>query len=374
MLLPDSPPTERPARRRGAWLAALVAVACSGIAGARQVPQAPPGTPLPRVERRLACMGTSLELVLEAPSRRAALLASEAGVRALEEVEARLSTWRGDSELALLNRTPLGVGLELSSELLEDLRAARRGFEETGGAFDPAVGALVEAFGLRRGGALPDPAARRAAVVPGGFAALRIEGRTAWRTHPGLVLEEGGFGKGRGLDEALRRAEAAGALRASFDLGGQVALLDSPRPYTVLVRHPGHAERTVLELALHGGSLATSGNGERGLLVGGVRVGHLLDPRSGEPATDFGSLTVWARDATRADMLSTGLFVLGPLEALARAAADPTLGVLVLEPLPGGGALRLRADPTFAALVRRCAPGLELEVHPLSPDSPHATR
>ncbi len=365
---PAAGPAPRPSRPWAVWLAALAPLANGASAAPGQGPAAAGEAPLERVERRLACMGTSLELAVEAPTRRIALHASEAAVRALEETEARLSTWRADSELARLNRAPLGETFEPSAELLADLRAARRGFEETGGAFDPALGALVEAFGLRRGGELPGPEARRAARVPDGFAALRFEGTAVRRTHANLVLEEGGFGKGRGLDGALRRARDAGAIRASFDLGGQVALLDAARPYAVYVRHPERNERQVLELALRGGSLATSGNGERGLVVGGVRVGHILDPRSGEPAADFGSLTVWAPDATRADMLSTGFYVLGPEEALARAAADPGIGVLVLEPDPDGQRLRARADPTFAAFVRRSEPGLELEVFVLPSD------
>ncbi|MDX1632235.1 MAG: FAD:protein FMN transferase, partial [Thermoanaerobaculia bacterium] len=77
-------------------------------------------------------------------------------------------------------------------------------------------------------------------------------------------------------------------------------------------------------------SAATTGNGQRGLSVEGRPVGHLLDPRTGRPAEDFGSLTVIAPSAFRADCLSTGLFVLGPKEAVVRAEELPGIEAVAL--------------------------------------------
>ena len=59
-------------------------------------------------------------------------------------------------------------------------------------------------------------------------------------------------------------------------------------------------------------SVSTSGDSERSRTVGGERIGHLLDPRYGRPARDFGSATVVAPSGLAADVLSTAFFVLGP--------------------------------------------------------------
>lgn len=302
-----------------------------------------------RLERRLGAMGTWLTLRVEAPDRATAVAASEAGLRAIQACEERLSTWRADSELARLNAAPVGESFALSPALRRDLELAREVHVETRGAFDPAVGALVEAWGLRAEGRVPADAELLAALVPGGFAALRLERGGAVRTHPALRLEEGGFGKGVGLDEARAALVAAGATAATVDLGGQVLAFGSELAWEVA--HPLERERAVLRVEVPAGSLATSGNGERGLVVDGRRIGHLLDPRNGRPAPDFGSITVWAADAARADALSTGLFVLGPEAALELAARDG-LHVLVLEPC-ADGALRARAT---GHLARALAP------------------
>jgi thiamine biosynthesis lipoprotein len=290
-----------------------------------------------RVERRVMLMGTSLEIEVEAPDRAAALAASEEAVAALAAAEARLSTWRPDTELARLNRAPVGERVPLSPHLAAELAATRRWWRETGGAFDPAVGPLVKAWGLREGGRLPSPAERAAAVAATGMDGLRLENGVAVRERAGLMLEEGAWGKGAGLGDAVAALAADPAVsRATLDLGGQVALFSRRRagaaPWRVPVADPWQRDRVVAELTVDGGSVSTSGNSEHGITAGGRRLGHILDPRSGEPAPDFGSLTVWAADPLTADCLSTGLYVMGPEAAMDWAANHPGVEVLVLRP------------------------------------------
>jgi thiamine biosynthesis lipoprotein len=322
----------------------------------------------PEVERRLAEMGTWFDLTVRATDRETALTASEAAVRAVEACEARLSTWREDSELVRLNRAPLGVEVVLSEELADDLARAGRFWRLTGGAFDPGLGALVAAWGLREGGRSPSADELRTALDSGGFSGFELEGRRAVRRRPAAAIEEGGFGKGLALDAAESALRRAGAESAVLDLGGQVLVFG--RSHRLALADPAARERAVLELELSEGSLSTSGNSERGIVVDGVRRGHLLDPRTGEPAPDFGSLSVLTREATAADCLSTGLYVLGPEEAFrwcARAdPARPALELVVLE--RAAGRLRARATAGLRGHLRALDPELELEF--VSLDSP----
>ncbi len=80
----------------------------------------------------------------------------------------------------------------------------------------------------------------------------------------------------------------------------------------VEIADPDRRDHGVARLRLRSGSVATSGNSERGVLINGVRRGHLLDPLTGCPAPDWGSVTVVASDPVAADCLSTALFVMGP--------------------------------------------------------------
>lgn len=310
------------------------------------------------VQRRLGAMGTWLELEVAAPSRGQALQASEAAVRAIEAVEQRLSTWREDSELARLNRAPAGEAWLLSAELRADLERARRLCLATDGAFDPGVGALVVAWGLRTGGRRPTGAELAAALAPGGLAGLALDGACAVRP-AGLSLEEGAFGKGVGLDAACAELARHGATWATVDLGGQIVLQGAQTASPARrfgVADPRARERVVLELEIASGSLATSGNSERGIVVDGERRAHILDPRTGIPVRDFGSLTVWAPDATTADALSTALYVLGPEAALTWAARHSEVEVVVLSTDEDG---RLSAHASA---------GLRARLHPVVDD------
>ncbi|TAH38226.1 MAG: FAD:protein FMN transferase [Planctomycetota bacterium] len=340
-----------------AW---LLAAAC---AAAPAAPAAAPAT----VERRLGLMGTTLELSVEAPGRAQALAASETAVRALEDAEARLSTWRPDSELSALNAAPVGRPVRLSPATYGALCDARAAWIRTGGAFDPSVGALVAAWGLRSGGRVPAAAEREAALRGVGLDALRLEAGTATRTRAELLLEEGGFGKGAGLDRALEALAATAATRALLDLGGQVAVYGRG-PFFLAVSDPRERGRPVLRLRIDHGSVATSGNSEHGFAVDGARYGHILDPRSGAPAPDFGSVTVWAPRACWADALATGYFVLGPEDALARAGTDPGCAALFLE--VRGARLRARATSGWQGRVQALVPDVDLEWFDRPPPTP----
>ena len=257
------------------WLLALL----GSLLPALQI--APPDGGEGRVERRLALMGTWLEIEVTAADREQALVASERALDALRAVEERLSTWTDASELARLNAWPVGEPFPLSPELAGDLARVARLVQETDGAFDPAVGPLVRAWGLREGGRLPGATELSLARAASGFGAFRLDGRSATRLVSGASLEEGGFGKGLGLDAALRALRDAGARRAVLDLGGQVAVLGAgTAPATLGLAHPADRDRTIAVLSVPGGSVATSGNSERAIVVDGERRSHILDPRT----------------------------------------------------------------------------------------------
>ncbi|MXY96930.1 MAG: FAD:protein FMN transferase [Gemmatimonadetes bacterium] len=298
-----------------------------------------------RIERHLSVMGTTLVISVEAGDRRAALAASEKALEALHRAEQRLSTWTNDTELARLNEAEVGRPVSLSPELAADLTAARRWWIATGGAFDPGIGTLSEIWGLRSGGKMPTRAlVDRTADLPG-LEALEMDGPSAARRHPDLRIDEGGFGKGAGLDDAVRKLKETDATSAMINLGGQVALFGTGKSVRFEVADPTDRQRVALTLIIDRGALATSGNSERGLVIGDRTYSHILDPKSGMPVPDFGSLTVWADDALAADCLSTGLYVLGPERALEWAAEHAGIEVLVLESTDDG--LNARATMGF---------------------------
>ena len=133
--------------------------------------------------RHLAAMGTALSLTVSAPTRDAALRASEAGVREIERIEALLSTWRDDTPLARVNTAPVGTAQPIPAELGEILGRVFAWSERTGGAFDPTVLPLVRVWGLRTGGRIPDVMELHAALEATGGSHFTFE-----ESSPGLFF------------------------------------------------------------------------------------------------------------------------------------------------------------------------------------------
>jgi thiamine biosynthesis lipoprotein len=149
----------------------------------------------------------------------------------------------------------------------------------------------------------------------------------------GAWIDTGGFGKGTALRAARAALREHHIASAFLNFGGQVLALGADRgaDWVVPVAHPGRRHDEAARLRLRDRSASTSSQSERFVDADGRRLGHVLDPRSGEPVPAWGSVTVVAEDPALADVLSTALLVLGPDAALAWAESRDDVGVLVLE-------------------------------------------
>lgn len=310
-------------------------------------------------------MGTRATLVTYDARRARALARLDRILEALDAAERELSTWRPESVVSQLNRQPVGVPLALPRWTCDAIREVSRWHAETRGAFDPTVGRLVAAWGIAAGGRLPAPAELAEARRLTGLGTLHFDARTCEVARARDVeVDTGGFGKGAALDRAA--AAASDGHPWLVDLGGQVMVSGTPpdaRGWQVLVAHPEARDQPVLGLSISRGSLATSGGSERDVQVGGVRVGHILDPRTGRPASFRGSVTVWHSSGLVADILSTALFVMGPAEGLPWAEAhDIAVCYLTSEGHGPRTAVQVQASPAFARRFpdrRRLWPSVE---------------
>ena len=303
-------------------------VACGLLAGfllgAAGAPAATTLAPLP-VERSVYLMGTVATLAVDAADRAAGLRQLERMVRVVETAEAELSTWRADSVLGRLNRHAVGETMHVTGAVCDLFERVGSWHDATGGAFDPAIGSLIEAWNLRGEGRQPDDATLQAARRNAGWEHLTVglggAAECAITRTADVTLDAGAFGKGEAIDR-VRRAEGAEADAWMIDFGGQVAVAGASWP--VAIAHPVRRNEAALDITLSEGSLATSGGSESDLtLPDGTRIGHILDPRTGRPAParqPF-SVSVWHERALDADILSTALYVMGPEEGIAWAEA-----------------------------------------------------
>lgn len=328
-------------------------VACGALAGllGTGATLAAVALPAEHVERSVYLMGTIATFAVDAPDRATGLARLERMVRVIEETEAELSTWRHDSVLSAVNRQPVGEPSLAPPEVCDLLGRVADWHAATGGAFDPAVGSLIDAWGLRAEGRRPDRAALEAAMAVSGLGHLAVEPDPCAITRRAAVtLDAGGFGKGEAL-ERVREAEGDRPGAWLIDFGGQVAVSGAGAggAWPVAIAHPARRGTPVLDLLLAAGSLATTGGSERDLILeDGGQIGHVIDPRTGRTVARPASVTVWHEDAFVADVLSTALYVMGPEEGLAWAEARGFAACFIVA-APESGDVAFRATSAFEA-------------------------
>jgi len=270
-------------------------------------------------ERRV--MGTLCRIEAHAtdgiPNDAALVAALDEALDEVERWDSVLSDWRADTPLSKLNAGPAGAPVPVTADLMDWLTDVRGWVSATDGAFDPAVGALVAAWGLRtQEPARPAPEELAAARANTGFhlIALRPAERTVTRNDPDVVLDPGASGKGWALDRAAEVLARHGVRRALLSFRSTLLAIDPPPgqdAWVVPVVHDGTG-RTVAEVRLARGALSVSSAGASSFDDGAVARGHVIDPSSGVPV-EAGRLA-WVRHASAAaaDALSTALLVRGP--------------------------------------------------------------
>jgi thiamine biosynthesis lipoprotein len=260
---------------------------------------------------RFKAMGSPCELRLYGARADAAALAAQAEITRLE---AKFSRYRADSLATRINGSAGdAAGVEVDSETARLLDYAATAWRESGGRFDVTSGILRRAWDFKSG-RVPSRA-EVAALLP-----LVGWDKVVWRAPrivlplAGMQIDFGGYVKEYAADLAAAKCRELGVHHGLVDLGGDLALIGphpDGRPWRIGVRDPRAPERALLQLALTGGGVATSGDYERCMVVDGVRYGHILDPRSGWPVRGLASVTVAAEACLVAGTLTTSAMLRG---------------------------------------------------------------
>ena len=263
----------------------------------------------------------------------------------LSEINAALSTWDPGSEISRFNRMPAGTEMTVSTDFRVVLKAALQLAEESGGAFDPTIGPLVNlwGFGPERGQTTPTEAEITAARARVDFRQVRLEGSNLQKDRAEVVLDLSAIAKGYGVDEVAQVVADQGFRNYLVEIGGEVrawGMRPDGKPWRVGIENPvPEEERTgrdvVAKVALTKGALATSGSYRRFRQGGGH---HIIDPRTGRSTNPhLVSVTVHAPNAMLADGIATALMVMGTREGQRWLDAQSGVKALFIRRNPAGG-------------------------------------
>lgn len=290
------------------------------------------------------------------------------GIRArIDEVERNLSRWDSSSSVSLLNAATESDWQPVSPVLLGPLSYALDLASDTGGAFDPTVAPLVDAWGFGTAGRRYEPPKAEAiesAREHVGHARLTLDaGRGRIRKPAGMQIDLSSMTHGFAADEVAAYLGSIGVTDYLVDVGSELrAQGQSPgkKPWRVAIERPPEettadgapnpATSALRSVSLRDAGIATSGNYRYYFDYNGKRYSHRIDPRTGEPvAHELASVTVIDPQCMHADALATALTVLGPDEGLKYATSRNIAALFVVR--SRNGDLVEHMTPRFATYL-----------------------
>lgn len=312
--------------------------------------------------RAMACL---FEVVIRAEDR-SCMEAAHLALNRVQELEARLSYFREDSDLGRINRLAAEGPLEVGPDCVDVLSQALDHCRATAGAFDISASPLWRCWGFhRRKGRMPSPKEISEALRHVDYRRIDLDAKkgTVRLNRPGMEINLGSIGKGYALDQAAAVLQKSGLSAALLHAGhsSMLAWGDSGSPHSgwnVEIAHPWLPDTAVARVRLRNQALATSGLNQQFFEHGGKRYGHILDPRTGWPVENRALASVVAPEAARADALATAFFVLSSSEIDEFCERNSEIGALVVEESDGGEFLYQR----FGALRGSLLELLEVEI------------
>jgi thiamine biosynthesis lipoprotein len=252
--------------------------------------------------------------------------------RELDCVVRQMSPWEPLSDLSRYNRAAAGSWTPLPPAFAQVLRCALEIAEQTNGAFDPTLGALVDLWGFGPrpfSGAPPEAEDIAAARAAAGWRTLALDGDSLFQPG-GLRLDLNGIAKGFAVDQVAAALDRAGARSYLVEVGGELrgtGAKPDGQPWWVELERPPRPEARRMTASAPWSPCtacrsATSGDYRRFFEHGGRRYAHTLDPATAAPvAHPTVSVTVLDASCMRADAYATALTVMAPDAALAFATA-----------------------------------------------------
>lgn len=248
--------------------------------------------------------------------------------KALDEIrrlQTLMTTWSDDSEISKINAAAGKQAVAVGPETFEVIQKSIWIGDKSEGVFDITFEAMKGLWKFDEGAVevVPSKEAIEKARKLIDYRQIELDDkkRTVKLKKEGMRMSLGGIGKGYAIDAASRVLKAEGIEAFLAQAGGDLYVAGKKPDHSkfkVGVRDPrGKGPNdyfALIEVEDH--AFSTAGDYERTFVKDGKRYHHIIDPRTGYPATASRSVTVWAKDAFTADAIDDAIFILGPEKGL----------------------------------------------------------
>ncbi|NOT51925.1 MAG: FAD:protein FMN transferase [Chitinophagaceae bacterium] len=266
----------------------------------------------------LKLMGNRFEITVVSENEEWANVRIEEAIAEIRRIEKLLTTFSEDSQTNLINRNAGMAPVRVDSEVIELIDRSKRISAITQGAFDITYGSIDKRlwnFDTSMS-SLPDKetAKRSVHLINYQNVILDKEEKTVFLKEHGMRIGFGGIGKGYAAERAKyilqQNGVESGIVNAAGDLTAWGCQPDG-KEWTIGIADPDSARHPFSYFSVSGMAVATSGNYEKYVMIGGKKYSHTIDPKTGLPVRGIKSVTIICPNAEIADAMATPVTIMG---------------------------------------------------------------
>lgn len=244
--------------------------------------------------------------------------AVEAGIDEVKRIEALLTTYSDESFTSMVNRNAGLFPVEVPDEMIQLIQRSKKISQITDGAFDITYGSISKDYfnfnTLMK--ALPDPESAKEVIKLVNFKNIIIDenNNTVFLRKKGMRIGFGGIGKGYAADMAKKVMKNIGIEHGVVNASGDLTAWGrqaNGQHWTIGVANPNIKHHIIGRFNIINGSVATSGDYEKYVVIEGKKYSHTINPKTGLPAEGLKSVTIIAPFAELCDALTTPVIIMG---------------------------------------------------------------
>ena len=311
--------------------------------GALVAQAAPPGAPRRAVvARTFPAMGTEVTFSAYTSDPDKAEHAFTAAYDEIRRVEKLMTDWErpGEppSDIVRINKAAGKKPVKVSPETIEVIEKSLEMSRRSEGAFDITFAAMHGLWkfdeDMDKSIPLPEEIAERRKLINWRDVLVNAKAGTVKLRRAGMRMGLGGIAKGYAVDRCSAVLRAAGLENFMVQAGGDlyVAGRKGSANWMVGVRDPRGGPRDIIaRMPIQDHAFSTAGDYERGFVLNGRRYHHIIDPKTGYPATASREVTIFAPNAFLADALDDSVFILGPKKGMELVDSYPDCATLIVD-------------------------------------------
>jgi thiamine biosynthesis lipoprotein len=268
-------------------------------------------------KRTLKLMGSSFDITVVAKDAHEANMNIDLAVAEITRIEKLISSWDANSQTSEINRNAGMRAVQVDEELFQLIKRALKISKLTNGAFDISYASMDKVWFFDGSMTeMPSEEVIRKSVEKVGYQNIILdeENQSVFLKFNGMKIGFGAIGKGYAADKAKALLQEKGVISGIINASGDLntwGTQPNGKDWLVAIVNPLNKEKVFSWMPVNNSAVVTSGNYEKYVKFNNTVYTHIIDPRTGYPATGILSVTIFTKTAELADALATSLFVMG---------------------------------------------------------------